>query len=231
MDISLFGVGALVILLIGIAIGYKRGFIKEAISACFVLLSFVLVWYLNPYVNEFVREKTPVYETINEHCMEMLTEKVGKLNGNLEEAEDALIDSMNLPAFIKQQIKDRDQEKGILNLDAAIVSVSSSLTEMLVNGISFLITYLSVVIALKVLTSLLNMLSELPGIKTINRTAGAVVGGVKGLLLIWIVLMFITLLCNTEIGQKCLELMENDSMIKVLNSMNPFMKIFMNING
>ena len=38
--------------------GYRRGLIKELVSLVCVFLSMAIVWFINPYVNEFIRENT-----------------------------------------------------------------------------------------------------------------------------------------------------------------------------
>ena len=62
MDISWTWLGIVVLALIifACASGFRRGFVKEIVSAFFMIISFLLVWVINPYVNTFVREYTPV---------------------------------------------------------------------------------------------------------------------------------------------------------------------------
>ena len=58
MDISWTWLGIVVLALIifACASGFRRGFVKEIVSAFFMIISFLLVWVINPYVNTFVRE-------------------------------------------------------------------------------------------------------------------------------------------------------------------------------
>lgn len=46
--------------------GYRRGLIKELVSLVCVFLSMAIVWLINPYVNEFIRENTSIYEKVQE---------------------------------------------------------------------------------------------------------------------------------------------------------------------
>lgn len=41
--------------------GFRRGFIREIVSFFFVFLALAVSWAINPYVNEFFMENTPVY--------------------------------------------------------------------------------------------------------------------------------------------------------------------------
>ena len=48
--------------------GIRRGFIRTVAAMFSILVSMVLVYFLNPYVVDFVEEKTPIYDTIEEKC-------------------------------------------------------------------------------------------------------------------------------------------------------------------
>ena len=54
------GVAALVLIVAACVLGFRKGFVREIVSIFFMLLSFLLVWLINPYVNTFIREYTPV---------------------------------------------------------------------------------------------------------------------------------------------------------------------------
>ena len=74
MDISWTWLGIVVLALIifACASGFRRGFVKEIVSAFFMIISFLLVWVINPYVNTFVREYTPVYNIVQSNCQELV---------------------------------------------------------------------------------------------------------------------------------------------------------------
>ena len=62
------GVVVLVLLLLTAVKGYKRGFVREIVAFFFVFLAIAVSWAINPYVNEFLMENTPVYEKIQKSC-------------------------------------------------------------------------------------------------------------------------------------------------------------------
>ena len=64
MNWTWLGLAVLVLLAFSMADGYRHGFVKEVVSALLVLISVALVWLINPYVNQFIRENTSVYEKI-----------------------------------------------------------------------------------------------------------------------------------------------------------------------
>ena len=62
MTLTWLGIVVLAILAVVAYRGYKRGFIREVVSFFFVFLAIAVSWAINPYVNEFFMENTPVYE-------------------------------------------------------------------------------------------------------------------------------------------------------------------------
>ena len=64
--------------------GYRRGLIKELVSLVCVFLSMAIVWLINPYVNEFIRENTSIYEKVQESCREFVGEEYSTWTGSGE---------------------------------------------------------------------------------------------------------------------------------------------------
>ena len=96
------GIAALAIIVLAGFVGYQRGFVREVVSTFFVILSFLMVWMINPYVNTFIREHTPVYGKIQESCREFVQNKFeeGKSTGEDEQTE--FIENLNLPGLLKR---------------------------------------------------------------------------------------------------------------------------------
>ena len=107
--------------------------------------------------------------------------------------------------------------------------IADSVTLMVVNGLSFLISFLTAAILIRAVTFALDILSKLPVINGANKMTGALVGCLKFIIFIWIALLVVTLLCNTEFGRKVLELIQGDTFLRFLYDQNIFVKVFMSI--
>ena len=92
MDISWTWLGIAVLALIAAAciMGFRKGFVKEIVSVFFMLISFLLVWAVNPYVNTFVKEYTPVYDTIQDKCQTLVSEQIGNKKTLDKEEQNAM---------------------------------------------------------------------------------------------------------------------------------------------
>ena len=74
--------------------------------------------------------------------------------------------------------------------------IADSLAVMIVNGISFLLSFIISAIVIRLLSYILNVLTNLPVIKGVNKIAGGVVGGAKCIIFIWIGFLILTLLLS-----------------------------------
>ncbi|MDO4276648.1 MAG: CvpA family protein [Eubacteriales bacterium] len=211
--------------------GFRRGFVREVVSTFFVVLSIVLVWFINPYVNDFIRENTPVYEKIQEGCQDLVETQIGGAEGMGHTEQNSMIDGLALPGFLKEGIMENNTA-GVyryLAADTFAEYVAGYLALVAVNGLSFLVSFLLASIMIRIVTYALNLITCLPIIKGANKLAGALMGGVKCIIFIWIAFLVLTVLCNTEVGKAGLQMIEKDHFLNFLYEENIFVKIFMSI--
>ena len=233
MDISWTWLGIAVLALIAAAciMGFRKGFVKEIVSVFFMLISFLLVWAVNPYVNTFVKEYTPVYDTIQDKCQTMVSEQIGNKKTLDKEEQNQVMENMELPDLLKNALVENNTAETYRYLAVSTFTeyISDSLAVMAVNGISFLISFVLSAAVIKLLGFILNVLTKLPVINGINKIAGAAVGGIKCIIFIWIALLVLTLLCNTTLGQQGMALIQQDAFLNFLYSQNVFVKVFMSV--
>lgn len=233
MDISWTWLGIAVLALIAAAciMGFRKGFVKEIVSVFFMLISFLLVWAVNPYVNTFVKEYTPVYDTIQDRCQTLVSEQIGNKKTLDKEEQNQVMENMELPDLLKNALVENNTAETYRYLAVSTFTeyISDSLAVMVVNGISFLISFVLSAAVIKLLGFILNVLTKLPVINGINKIAGAAVGGIKCIIFIWIAFLVLTLLCNTTLGQQGMALIQQDAFLNFLYSQNVFVKVFMSV--
>ena len=83
--------------------GFRRGFIREIVSFFFVFLALAVSWAINPYVNEFFMENTPVYEKIQESCQSFVeSQKKQELTSPGTEEQTGFIEGLELPELLQR---------------------------------------------------------------------------------------------------------------------------------
>lgn len=220
---------AITIFLLSCYMGYRRGFIKEAVSTFFVVLALVMVWKMNPYVNQFLTNHTPVYQAVQEKCKDGISEYL--LEADTEESQGKLIAELPLPSYLKEGIIENNNSEvyQFLAVDTFSDYIANYLARIILNGISFLVSYFVSNAVIRMLIYALDLISRLPVLRGINRLAGILVGGIRGLLLIWILFLVITLCWNTEWGKVCIRMIEENEILSYLYEKDIFVDIFMSI--
>ncbi|MGN8888585.1 CvpA family protein [Blautia sp. HCP28S3_G10] len=218
--------------------GYKKGFIREIVSFFFVFLAIALAWAVNPYVNDFLMEKTPVYQKIQENCKKLSglqNETESEENtGDEEQKQKSVIEALGLPQILQQSLEANNTEAvyGYLSVNTFTEYITGYLARSIMNGLSFVISYIFATLLIKGATCILDIITGLPVINSANRLTGGAVGIAKGLLFVWLGFLVLTVLCNTEVGKKGLSLIEKDSFLQLLYKYDVFVNFFMNIfNG
>lgn len=228
MSWTWLGLAVLVLLAFSMADGYRRGFVKEVVSVLLVLLSVVVVWMINPYVNTFIRENTSVYEKI-QNVSESFVESLANGNDTMdEEQQDELISGMGLPGLLQNGITENNTAAVYQQLAVNTFGgyVSRYLANIAVNCLSFLISYILASVLIRVFAYALDILARLPVVRGINKLAGALIGGGKCIIFVWVAMLVLTILCNTEMGQKGLGLIRGDTVLNFLYDKNIFIRIF-----
>ena len=97
------------------------------------------------------------------------------------------------------------------------------------NGISFLISLALSTILIQSITWMLNLVSRLPVIHGMNKIAGAFLGAAKFLIVVWVVLLALTIICNTEIGEMGLQIVKKDYILNYIYDKDILIHIFMSV--
>ncbi len=213
--------------------GYKRGFIREVVSFFFVFLSIAAAWAINPYVNDFFMNNTPVYESIQESCEKFVASQGNNTeeSDGQEEEQKSFIENLDLPELLQQGLEanNTNQVYQYLAVDSFGSYISGYLARIIVNGLSFLVSYAMASVIIRIGTYVLDIIAGLPIIKSANKLTGALVGVVKGVLFVWIAFLVLTVLCSTDVGKVGLALIEKDAFLSILYRYDIFVNFFMSI--
>lgn len=231
MTLTWLGIAVLVFMVLACYIGYRRGFIKEVVSMFFLLLTVAIVWIINPYINQFVKENTPVYSLIQENCRELISTEAEEKQVIDSDGQKDLIENLSLPDFLKEDLKENNTAAiyKYLSVDSFTDYVAEYIACTVVNGITFLISFAFSTVLIRIATYALDIIAKLPIINGANKAAGAILGLVKCLIFVWLAFLILTILCNTEIGKTGLALIEKDKFLNWIYENNIFVKVFMNI--
>ena len=232
MNFTWLGIAAAVLVLAGFLNGCRRGFIKEAVSVLFVILSMVIVWFVNPYVNRFLTDNTPVYRMVEEGCRSFAQDHLPQGAVTSAEGQTALIEGLALPELLAEgmEVNNTQEIYQALGVNNFFQYIAEYLARTAVNALSLLISYFLASLLLRTVAYALDLFAKLPVIRGVNKAAGGLLGGAKCVFLIWILMVAATFLCNTEIGAEVLKMINNDTILSFLYNKNILIKIFTGIS-
>ncbi len=225
------GVAALAAVVLCAVIGYRRGLVKEVFSTLVIFLSIGIVWIVNPYVNEFMREQTPVYKMVSDSTHRYIDNKIDSSVAPNSEEQTRMIENLGLPAFLTEGLETNNQAAvySALGVTNFVDYMADYIAGIITNAIAFLVSFVLANLLLRILGFLLNIVANMPVIRGANKLAGAILGGGKCVIYIWIAMLIATILCNTDLGKTILNLVEEDVVLKQLFLYNPLSKWFTQI--
>lgn len=237
----------LVIMAIYILRGYRRGFIKSLASMASLIISIILVNFATPYVTEFLKSQTPVYDYVLEKCEDTFvvsqtdiksdqresTEEEDKSSdaGQMNAADDKVIDQLQLPEALKDILKENNTPEYYTALAAKNISdfVPKYMANLILNIISFIVTFILIMSFIWLAVTTLNIIASLPVLNGINRILGLVLGFVQGLIIVWIAFLIITIFSNTDIGRQLMTMIAESPVLSVLYDSNLLLDFLQNM--
>lgn len=196
-------VGVLVFLAVMALAGYKKGFIKVVLSLCVTVVAMVAAVVLAPPCETFIKEQTPLYDTVKEQMADYVSEYLGKgVDAASKQVQEDAVKQLKLPASIQKQLIENNPIDAQTEQQVESFSnyVAESLADILLNSVTVLLLFLILKIALRVVIGVLDVISHLPVINGVNKMLGAAIGAVEGILILWVVCIALTAISGTKLG-------------------------------
>lgn len=201
-------------------LGYRAGFIKTVFSICSMIVALVLTLLISPQIGKALQA--------NDDVMGYFSEKVEKALNLDKVANDSIsdkisgIDKLPIPASMKDSLKKNSTEKAyeVLGVSNFTDYVSHSIAKMIIDALSFVATYLVLVIALRILCFMLDIISKLPVLHQINKLAGLIAGLVQGIIVIWLLCIALTMLSGSALGKSCFEMINESKFLGFIYNNN-----------
>lgn len=139
----------------------------------------------------------------------------------------AAIEKADLPGLFKDMLTTNNNSDVYkeLGVETFAQYVGRFLAKLIIHIIAFLCTFILVTIVIRAIVFALDIVSELPVLGAVNRLAGGVVGVAGALIIVWTLFIIITLLYTTDIGKQMFDMIESNSLLKMLYDYNPIMKL------
>lgn len=218
----------LAILVIVILAGYtlngrRRGFIKTVFTLFSTIIALLLTMWISPMVNKEIQKNEKIMNFVNNKVEKVVD--FSKTNDKTSEQMN-FIDKLFLPAPIKNTLKENNT--GDVYVAMAVDNfneyITGSISRIIINAAVFILVMLIVMITLGILSKTLDIISKLPIINGLNKTAGLLAGFIHGIIIVWIGFIILTMFSSTSIGKTMFLLINESHFLTVLYDNNLLLK-------
>lgn len=192
------------IILLSTFLAYKKGLITLAIQLVSVIIAVVLTLLLYKPVSNVIINVTGIDEMIQ--------------NAILEEANDIMTNNQENANQVVESI-----QNNMLPETARTISIN------IIQGAVILILYVIIRIILRFVTALANLVAKLPILNQFNKLGGVIYGILRGLLIVYILLLLVNVSGEIDAKNKVYTTVEESYIGKMMNENNVLSVLFTNI--
>ncbi len=156
------------IIVLSTFLAYRKGLITLAVQLVATVIAIVLTLILYKPVSNLIVNVTGIDEAIQNSILEQAND----IMTNDEEGEDQIVESI---------------QNNMLPETARTISIN------VIEGATILLLYILIRVLLKFITALANLISKLPILNQLNHFGGVIYGILRGLLIVYILLLLVNL--------------------------------------
>ncbi|MDR2182951.1 MAG: CvpA family protein [Clostridiales bacterium] len=221
LDILVIGIMTLCI-----TIGAWRGFVRTVLGFANFLIAIFLTNLLYPHMGRFLRGIDGFFDALSAAIRDSMGldaaiyDAAVDAGGRVAEAE--FLQNLPLPAFFRDALIENNNaiiRAAIGAFDFADY-VAGFLAGIVINIISMVLVFVLVFFGLMLLTRVLNILTKLPVLNTLNKVLGGAIGAAWGILLTWLVLGVVVVYLSANSAVDVAQMLEASVIAGPLNERN-----------
>ncbi len=216
-------IAVIIMLLVELLIEWKKGLVRMVFSFAISIITFIIVWMAGPYVEQYVKENTSIYQKMETGISAFVQENLQQNIDNMTQTqEQSAISELPVPEFIQNWlIKENPAGQYVeTQVNGLTESISRSLTDIVFHVLIYAAMFLIISIVLRIGLLILDAVTKIPGIHFANAVGGAVFGLLNALIFIWILCMIVTALASTEFGINTLRLIKESPFLSFIYNNN-----------
>ena len=199
----------MLIMLIGVIKGYRRGFLRLAVWLLGLVGVIFIVTKTSPALSEQLIEKTSLYDTVREKIVSIYNEQAKEnFDKNISEEDelstspDVAVNSLGLPEIISSDIIKSCAGEMYQKLAATLFDefISVYLAKLVIKAGSFVGLFALLAILMCILLAAVKLIEKIPVLKTFNRLMGVCAGLSISLIIIWVFFIAIMMMFGNSLG-------------------------------
>lgn len=189
---------AVAVFLIGMVLnGHYKGFIRLAVSMVAFVATLAIVNMAMPKVSVMLKDNTPIVAWIQrgvENASGLELAKGAGVGEGMPAEQRMAIEELNIPKEIKEILiaNNNNEVYQALGVEAFTDYIGNYLANIIVNLAGFVLLFVIIYAVIHLIMRALDVMAKLPILSGLNKIAGALLGGVQGLLYLWVGCLILT---------------------------------------
>ncbi len=219
----IFDLVIVAIFVICIAHSMRQGFVRASSAILSIVLTIVLMFAFQDSLNTYLKNSA-FGEEINNRITEALTQKNNETA--IEDTKENETNEFGLPMFFGDIVKDTEEKLETAKNDL-VTEAAESTTASVINIMSILILYIAIRILLFFGLKIVNLIFKLPVLKSINKLAGAAIGVVNALFIVYILCAGLIWFVPNDSSKAVKEAVEKTYITQHFYNNNMLLELFM----
>lgn len=202
--------------------GYRKGFLRIAITLVGLVVIMMVVTKIAPYVSDFVINKTPIYENVKNKMVEAFSDYNNDNNQEITDPEST-IESYGLPELIAGALIENNTDEIYDELAVTVFEdyIAGYLSKIVINAGTFISLVAVLWAAFYILLFAANILDKIPVLRTLNRMLGLGCNLFVGILVVWLVFLVGITFLGDDISNVMLLYIRKSQILTFLFNTNP----------
>ncbi len=214
MSINYIDLFILILMVLSVYFGYKKGFLKTITGVLSIVLSLVIAMTLYQPVEEYIKQTT-VYEYVYDNVNSQLETPDEETNKISEYGAGKLNLPRNFLKTIQQKANDTNE-----SITATIADFSAGSA---VKIISMLLVFVAARLIILGILAVAGLIKKLPLIGWSDRMLGVLFGFVRGILIIYLILAVITVSAHIKSDNFAARAVKQSEFAKIMYNNNVFL--------
>ncbi len=225
MGVNYLLMGVLFLFLVCLVIGYRRGFLRIAISLVSIIVIAFAVTIITPYVSSFLISNTGAYDSVKGKIGGIFEENNRQFDTTIREDQEQAIQSYGLPevlstALIKNNTADTYKQYMVSAFEDYI---SGYLARLALKAAAFVGVFILLWILQMIAIRTADLLAKLPVIKGLNKLLGTLAGGALALAITWGFFLVVVVFMGSSFGENMMSCIDDSRFLTYLFNANVFL--------
>lgn len=218
------------VIILCVVFSAKKGFIRASRNILALILTAVLLTSMQPIMLTFL-QSSPLGDNIKRIVAENVTKTYEKEqlpeDTDTTDTETSLMicEALSLPKFLSDSIETSIKQMSEIKNNVMEV-VTDSITQLIMQVIALILLFIAVRIFVFLILKILESLFGLPGLRTVNRTLGAVIGIFNAMLCVYIICGAVSLLTPMDKLSAVQEAVSSTYVLKYFYDNNLLLSLF-----